>query len=45
MNEIFTEMHRVTTDEEYMIWYMSITRYVIASNLEQVSPLRYMQCK
>jgi len=36
MNEIFIEMHHVITEEEYMIWYMSIT-------LEQVSPLGYMK--
>ena len=42
-NDIFTDMHHVIIDEEYMIWYMSITQQIITLNPEQVPPLGYMQ--
>jgi hypothetical protein len=33
-NETFTEMHSMITDEEYMIWYMSIIRRIITLDPE-----------
>ena len=39
---IFIEMHSVITDEEHMIWYMSIIRRVTTLDLEEVPPHGYM---
>jgi hypothetical protein len=36
-------LHHVITNKKYMIWYMSITLWIITLNLIQVPPPGYMQ--
>jgi hypothetical protein len=44
-NEILTNMHCVSIEKKYMIWYISITRYVITLDPEHGSLPKYTQYK